>query len=69
MKVYLDDGSPVFFLCDRKACGEKCPSEFCTHTSDIEHAKNFDSVRVNADNLTDYFECEEKKGNEDERQN
>lgn len=60
MKARLEDGSPLFFLCDRKACGETCPNEFCSHTSDIFHAKNFDSVVVNADNLTDYFELDEE---------
>lgn len=29
----------IFYICDRKAC-DKC-NEFCFHTSDITHAKNF----------------------------
>lgn len=58
MKAFLEDGNPLFFLCDRKACGGICPDDACTHTSDIRHARNFDSVVVNADNLTDYFEIE-----------
>lgn len=34
---------PVLYSCDRKLCGDKCsPDEECTHTTDIEHAKNFE---------------------------
>lgn len=29
----------IFYICDRKAC-DKC-NEFCFHTTDITHAKNF----------------------------
>lgn len=56
MKAFLEDGNPLFFLCDRKACGGTCPNKHCTHTSDICHAVNFDSISVSTDNLTDYFE-------------
>lgn len=59
MRVRLDNGNYIFFLCDRKACGEKCPNPDCTHTNDISHAKNFDFVVVNDKNLTDYFELDE----------
>lgn len=31
----------IAYICDKKACGEKCPSHICNHTHDIEHAKNF----------------------------
>lgn len=31
--------STIFYICDREACDE-C-SEFCFHTTDITHAKNF----------------------------
>ena len=31
--------STIFYICDREAC-EKC-NEFCFHTTDITHAKNF----------------------------
>lgn len=54
-----EDGNHIFFLCDRKACGEKCPNPDCSHTRDIYHAKNFDFVRVNDRGLTDFFEMEE----------
>lgn len=54
----LKSGAHLFFLCDRKACGETCPNESCSHTGDIRHAKNFDSVEVNADGLVDFFEVE-----------
>ena len=58
MKAYLEDGNPLFFLCDRKACGEVCPNKLCTHTADILHAKNFDFVNV-GNNLVDCFELDE----------
>lgn len=60
MRAYLEDGNQLFFLCDRKACGEVCPNTYCSHTSDIHHAKNFDSVTVNPDNMVDYFEVDDK---------
>lgn len=36
----------VVYLCDRKACGDECPSlskegDPCNHTSDITHAISF----------------------------
>ena len=31
----------VAYVCDRRACNGDCTSEECTHTKDIEHAKNF----------------------------
>lgn len=66
MHVRLDNGDLIFFLCDGKACGETCPRpETCSHTSDISHAKNFDFVVVNADNLTDYFELDEESRNKE----
>lgn len=43
----------VFYICDRKACGETCPNEACNHTCDIEHAVNFSLVPNGA-----YFENE-----------
>lgn len=30
----------LFFLCDRKACGETCPNIDCNHTRSEEHAIN-----------------------------
>lgn len=31
----------VLYLCDGKACGDECPNEWCKHTSDVRHARNF----------------------------
>lgn len=42
-----------FYICDRKACGKECPNPECSHTVDIEHAKNFEG---NED--TGYWEVE-----------
>lgn len=30
----------VLYICDRKACGDKC-GDHCQHTSNIQHAANF----------------------------
>lgn len=30
----------ILYLCDRKKC-QKCQSDLCSHTTDINHAKNF----------------------------
>ena len=57
MKVRLEDGTPMLFVCDRKACGETCPNELCSHTEDILHAKNFQFINVN-DCLVDCVELE-----------
>ena len=56
----MKNGNVILFLCDRKACGEHCPSQDCSHTSDIRHAKNFDFVNVKG-SLVDYFEIEPVK--------
>lgn len=59
--MVLKDGNHILFLCDRKACGETCPNELCSHTEDILHAKNFDFVDVNINGktaLVDYFELD-----------
>lgn len=39
--MQIKRGTTILFLCDRKACGEVCPFELCTHTGDISHSKNF----------------------------
>ena len=57
MKAILENGVQIFFLCDRKACGESCPNELCSHTADIFHAANFDTLFIN-DRLADFFELE-----------
>lgn len=33
--------SDVLYLCDRRACSDKCSYPVCSHTTDIRHAKNF----------------------------
>lgn len=34
----------IAYLCDRKACGEKCVFPKCQHTEDINHALNFEKL-------------------------
>ena len=35
-------GNPdIWYLCDREACGDKCPNNNCMYTRDITHAVNF----------------------------
>lgn len=50
----------IAFLCDQRACEERCSYPDCKHTTDIRHAKNFrlfgPSVKDN--NKTVYFEDE-----------
>ena len=47
----------VFYLCDRKACGEDCASKQCRYTYDISHAKNFEKfVRTAAPSQAQWFE-------------
>ena len=29
----------VFYICNRKACGEVCPNKECTHTANVEYRK------------------------------
>ena len=31
----------IWYLCDREACGDKCPNVACMYTRDIAHAENF----------------------------
>lgn len=58
--MVLKNGDVIMFLCDKKACGKVCPNKDCSHTGDINHAKNFDFVRVDGA-LIDYFEVEPAK--------
>lgn len=42
----------VAYICDRKACGEQCPSlkskgDPCNHTTNINHAVNFIKITDN----------------------
>lgn len=42
-------GKSIAYICDGKACEDRgipCDSEFCRHTLDVEHAKNFECVGV-----------------------
>ncbi len=34
----------IFYICDKRACGNDCECLKCIHTSDITHAKNFKCV-------------------------
>lgn len=36
----------IVYVCDREMCGDSCHDE-CTHTSDIDHAKNFQKIAEN----------------------
>ena len=36
-------GEPVHYICDRRACNE-CTNPDCNHTSDIQHAANFEKI-------------------------
>ena len=36
------DKIDFFYICDRRAC-KKCRPE-CTHTNDINHARNFENI-------------------------
>lgn len=29
------------YRCDKKACGERCPNDFCDYTMNVRHAINF----------------------------
>lgn len=41
LPVFIDQiEEKVFYLCDGYACEGPCP-DFCKHTSDIRHARNF----------------------------
>lgn len=52
--------STIFYICDRKAC-DRC-NEFCFHTTDITHAKNFiKSTNPLCITEYNYWENDEKK--------
>ena len=50
----------VFYICDKRACGDVCPNGMCEHTSDVTHAVNFMGVDGNwtQTGTTAYFEKE-----------
>ena len=39
-----EEENTIFYVCDGEACGPECPNEDCYHTSNIEHAANFEKV-------------------------
>ena len=50
----------IFYICDKRACGDVCPNRMCEHTSDVTHAVNFMRVDSNyvQNGNTAYFEKE-----------
>lgn len=34
--------SETLYICDRKACGDRCPNPDCRHTSNPNHARHFE---------------------------
>ena len=38
--VYHEEYNDVLYVCDKKQCAD-CNPQFCNHTLDIVHAKNF----------------------------
>lgn len=34
----------VIYLCDRKECGDRCSYPTCKHTTNVEHAVNFERL-------------------------
>lgn len=44
----------ILYLCDRKAC-ENCNSE-CKHTTDIQHAVNFEQYHADGVEAGDFWE-------------
>lgn len=50
----------VFYICDKRACGDVCPNGMCEHTSDVTHAVNFMEVdgKYTRPGTTAYFEKE-----------
>lgn len=50
----------IFYICDKRACGDVCPNIMCEHTSDVTHAVNFMGVdgKYARTGRTAYFEKE-----------
>ena len=50
----------IFYICDKRACGDVCPNNMCEHTSDVTHAVNFTKVdsKWTQTSNTAYFEKE-----------
>lgn len=50
----------IFYVCNKRACGDVCPNGMCEHTSDVTHAVNFIHVdgKYTRTGNTVYFEKE-----------
>lgn len=50
----------IFYICDKRACGDVCPNKMCEHTADVTHAVNFMEVddKYTRSGTTAYFEKE-----------
>ena len=50
----------VFYICDKRACGDVCPNGMCEYTSDVTHAVNFMEVdgKYTRTGTSAYFEKE-----------
>ena len=50
----------IFYICDKRACGDVCPNGMCEHTADVTHAVNFMQVdgKYVQNGNTAYFEKE-----------
>ena len=51
MVLEVPGNNEVYFICDRKACGNECPKDWaglCNHTDRIKHAKNFEKISEGA---------------------
>lgn len=57
----------ILYICDGEAC-TAC-SEFCRHTSDISHAKNFIKSQNPIAPVNDYWENDEEDKTDDEEEN
>lgn len=51
----------ALYICDRKACGNKCPNQKCTHTLDPFHAIHFKPVTDDNGLIIAYEEKMEEK--------
>ena len=53
----------VLYLCDGKACGPNHDCYDCKHTTDINHAKNFELLNIDMDHRNEliFVEKEEKE--------
>lgn len=41
--IYHEKDADVLYVCDKKRCTD-CHPQFCNHTHDISHAKNFSKL-------------------------